>query len=190
MSSENESAPSSAPVWNTGPKQVKVELVVTGEMYSVDVDIAKRMGIIQEGVKFESPFGLGGCSSQDFERALIFCASDRSCSEPPSKELAHIIRETATPNIVPPSASPEPAPEPAPEASTSTILKGFAEISLPDDDEDGEEEDGSYVPSESEESDSSDEYSNTDMTDIGTANINAEREEYNAREQEKQSLGL
>ncbi|KAG8697399.1 hypothetical protein FRC11_015101 [Ceratobasidium sp. 423] len=172
MSSDKASSLPTSPVWCTGPEQIEVELVVTGEMYSVDVDIAKRMGIIQ--------------GNRDFERALTFCANDRSCSQPPSKELAHIIQETALPNIVPPSVSPE--PKPAPEASASSVEKGFTDMALADDDDD--DEDGSYVPSESEASDSGEEYSDTDLADVGTANIKAERDEHNAREKEKHLLGL
>ncbi|KDN38619.1 hypothetical protein RSAG8_09406, partial [Rhizoctonia solani AG-8 WAC10335] len=136
MSSKEGSPPPSTPVWCTGPEQIEVKLVVTGETYNVDVDIAKRMGIIQEGSKSESPFGLKGCSSRDFESALTFCAQDRACAEPPSTELTHIIQETGPPTIVPPSASPEPEPKPAPEASTSTLQTSFANMTLANDDED------------------------------------------------------
>ncbi|CEL61330.1 hypothetical protein RSOLAG1IB_09943 [Rhizoctonia solani AG-1 IB] len=186
MSSENESPASKTPVWSTGPEQVEVKLVVTGETYNVDTDIAKRMGFIQEGVKFESPFGLTGCSKQDFELALVFCAEDRSCVKPPSKELAHIISETAAPSVVRASVSPE--PEPASEASTSEVQKAFADIAIADDEDD--EEDGSYLPSESESSDSDEEYSDTDTADLGAAGLQAELEEHEAREKEKRSLGL
>jgi hypothetical protein len=47
-SSDNLKAPSetSTPIWATGPEQVKVDLLM-GEEYDVDLDIAKRMGIVQ-----------------------------------------------------------------------------------------------------------------------------------------------
>ncbi|KAH7339285.1 hypothetical protein B0J17DRAFT_716326 [Rhizoctonia solani] len=206
MAPEKESSPSPTPVWSTGTEQVEVEVVVTGEMYSVDVDIAKRMGIIQgklrvilthiyvpthftvtEGVEFDSPFGLTGCNSRDFERALTFCANDRSSSEPPSPELARIIKETALPGADTPSVPP--ASKPTREASTSAIQKSLADLAIADDDED-DEDDENYVPSESEDSEDSDsdeEVSDTDPTDIGTANIKAERDEYNAKQKEKES---
>ncbi|ELU38494.1 hypothetical protein AG1IA_07481 [Rhizoctonia solani AG-1 IA] len=184
-----ESSPLAKPVWSTGAEQVEVEVVATGDIYHVDIDIAKRMGIIQEGANSESPFRLTGCSTQDFERALTFCAEDRSCTKPPSQELAHILKETATPVGAPsPSASSE--PEAAPEASTSTVQVAFADLAIADEGDDDDEEDGSYSPSESDSSDSGEEYSDTDPTDFGTANIQAEREEYEAKEKGKEQLGL
>ncbi|KAF8757040.1 hypothetical protein RHS01_04104 [Rhizoctonia solani] len=181
--------PLAKPVWSTGAEQVEVEVVATGDIYHVDIDIAKRMGIIQgkhiflirayirhsnldlssfsieiEGANSESPFRLTGCSTQDFERALTFCAEDRSCTKPPSQELAHILKETATPL--------------------------FADLAIADEGDDDDEEDGSYSPSESDSSDSGEEYSDTDPTDFGTANIQAEREEYEAKEKGKEQLGL
>ncbi|KAF8678031.1 hypothetical protein RHS04_05657 [Rhizoctonia solani] len=214
MSSEKESSPLAKPVWSTGAEQVEVEVVATGDVYHVDIDIAKRMGIIQgkhiflirayirhsnldlssfsieiEGANSESPFRLTGCSTQDFERALTFCAEDRSCTKPPSQELAHILKETATPVGAPsPSASSE--PEAAPEASTSTVQVAFEDLAIADEGDDDDEEDGSYSPSESDSSDSGEEYSDTDPTDFGTANIQAEREEYEAKEKGKEQLGL
>ncbi|CAE6460004.1 hypothetical protein ACGC1H_007304 [Rhizoctonia solani] len=155
-----------SPAWSTGPNQIEVKLVMSGKTYNVDTDIAKRMGITQEGHETEPPFKLGNCDEHDFERALAFCAQDRSCSDPPSTELTHIIQETAR-------SEPSPTPE--------TIQISFANINLADDQED--EEDESYVPSESESSESDEDYSDTD---IGTANIEAENEEYLAREKEKE----
>ncbi|KDN38620.1 hypothetical protein RSAG8_09407, partial [Rhizoctonia solani AG-8 WAC10335] len=189
MSPKEESPPPTAPVWCTGPEQIEVKLVVTGETYNVDVDIAKRMGIIQEGSKPESPFGLKGCSRRDFESALTFCAQDRTCAKSPSEELTHIIQETAPPAVVPPSASPEPEPKPAPEASTSPIQTSLANMTLANDEDEDDDEDESYAPTESDSSDSED-ISDTDPTDIGTANIQAEHDEYNAREKQKQKQNL
>ncbi|CAE6345943.1 unnamed protein product [Rhizoctonia solani] len=185
MSSEKVSSVSDTPAWSTGPDQIEVELVVTGEI--ILTSIANYHRLQTEGLKFESPFGLTGCSSRDFERALTFCAEDRACTKPPSKELAHIINETAVPSIIPPSVSPE--PKHALEASTSAVQKGFADMTIADE-EDDDDDDESYSPSESDASDSGDEYSDTDMADFGTAGLKAERDEHNTREKEKRLLGL
>ncbi|CAE6456167.1 unnamed protein product [Rhizoctonia solani] len=171
MASEKTSS-ETTPVWCTGAEQTKVKLVDTDDTYSVDVDIAKRMGITQEGSEPESPYSLSGCNKQDFERALTFCAQDRACAEPPCPELAQIIQTTS------PSSKPESEPK------TDDIQISFANLTLTEDDQDDE----SYVPSEPDSSETDDEdeeeLSETDMTDMGTANIQAEKEEYEAKQKQ------
>ncbi|KEP51262.1 hypothetical protein V565_064580 [Rhizoctonia solani 123E] len=82
MSSDKDSP--DAPVWCTGSDPIEVELVTSGKTYSVDTDIAKRMGIIQEGHKTESPFKLADCTDQDFERVRL-----RSISKPTTHMHVH-----------------------------------------------------------------------------------------------------
>ncbi|QRW21248.1 hypothetical protein RhiXN_06237 [Rhizoctonia solani] len=180
--------PLAKPVWSTGTEQVEVEVVATGDIYHVDIDIAKRMGIIQgkhiflirayirhsnldlssfsieiEGANSESPL-----DSQDVAPKILNARS------PSALRTA----QTATPVGAPsPSASSE--PEAAPEASTSTVQVAFADLAIADEGDDDDEEDGS-----------GEEYSDTDPTDFGTANIQAEREEYEAKEKGKEQLGL
>ncbi|KAF8597890.1 hypothetical protein BDV93DRAFT_547677 [Ceratobasidium sp. AG-I] len=176
---------SSKPVWCTGPKQVQVELLFGGE-YDVDLDIATRMGIAQDGVDVESPVTVTGCSARDFESALVFCANDRDCQQPPSKELSHIINEMAPSSTGARSTSPRPSSKQA----TPGISQRLANVQL-DDDEESDEEDASYQPSsDSEASDSGDEYSDTDLADVGTDAIKAEREEVKAKEKEGRLMGL
>lgn len=64
--------------------------------------------------------------------------------------------------------------------TTDEATKRLAGLQIADEED---EEDESYAPSsDSEASDSGDEYSDTDMGDIGTAAIKAERDEFKAKE--------
>jgi hypothetical protein len=45
-SSDKAASETSTPIWATGPEQVKVDLDLGGE-YDIDLDIAKRMGLVQ-----------------------------------------------------------------------------------------------------------------------------------------------
>ena len=163
---------SEKPVWATGSEQVEVEVVITGENYNVDLDIAKRMKLVQEGIQHETPILLTGCSARDFERALTFCANDREEKEAPSPELVQIIKEMGPPD-----------------EATSRITRGLANLIVDDNDvdDDDEEEDETYEPSsDSEASDSGEEYSDTDLADAGTEAIRAERAEFREKEKEKE----
>ncbi|QRV79061.1 hypothetical protein RhiJN_07076 [Ceratobasidium sp. AG-Ba] len=68
--------------------------------------------------------------------------------------------------------------------TTAGVAKRLGNLQIAKDDEDeDEEEDESYVPSsDSEASDSADEYSDTDMADMGTSAIKAERDEFKAKQ--------
>ncbi|KAG8735202.1 hypothetical protein FRC10_010884 [Ceratobasidium sp. 414] len=165
---------STKPIWATGPEQITVELLL-GKTYDIDVDIAKRMNIIH-GRSPKLEFGASrtskelvtvtACSTRDFENALTFCANDRTQSQPPTPELARIMSE-----MDPTSATP------ALSASNTQTTTGQRLTDLgPNNEEEDEEADESYHPSsESSASDSGEDYSDTDMADLGVAELRAER---------------
>ncbi|QRV93738.1 hypothetical protein RhiJN_21756 [Ceratobasidium sp. AG-Ba] len=67
--------------------------------------------------------------------------------------------------------------------TTASVAKRLGNLQIAKDDDEDEEEDESYVPSsDSEASDSADEYSDTDMADMGTSAIKAERDEFKAKQ--------